>query len=669
MFESNAFLIGVAAKSTVILAAAWILALVLRKRSAASRHLVWTAALAAILLLPFFSAAMPPLRVPLPSSTLPLAPDFRAAAMEPIGAAPSRPAPAAILPPRTANWRPNWRLWLMPLWAAGVLISLAQMMLGYAIAWRVRRAGHPLPEDHLAALAPTLDIRRAVPLVEIPSGCMPMTFGLRRSTILMPADAVSWSDDKRRMVLLHELAHVRRGDAATQLLARAALSLYWWNPLAWTAWREFLKERERAADDLVLKAGTAAPDYAGQLLEVARAMQSHSVVAWIAPSMARRSQLEGRLLAILDTGVNRSAPARSWALLAALLAIAAILPLAAVRAQDPASDAVPADVDAAIQAARSQKGFAALDSASLAATRHAKYETARKLAEASLAIRGEVAGEQSVEYGIGLVKLGEVEQKIDPKSGVDLYTKAAQIIGDRPEAAGALTHLGVTALNNRDFPKAFEAFDLLLHVAPANAGMALMWMAVVRQNEKSFDDADKLYQSALAAQDPNSSDAGVIRAVFSSFLRSQGRTDQADQLTSVAAGKTAAKPTIALDGGKERAGQLSSVAAEKTSAKPTIALDNVYRVGNGTTAPRVDSKVEPKYSEEARAAKLQGTVVLSVIVGTDGIVHDAQVLRGAGLGLDENAIEAVNQWRFKPGAREGQPVKIRATIEVNFRLL
>ncbi|MGK4277469.1 M56 family metallopeptidase, partial [Escherichia coli] len=86
-------------------------------------------------------------------------------------------------------------------------------------------------------------------------------------------------------------------------MARTALCLQWFNPLAWMAWREFLKERERAADDLVLNAGARASDYAGHLLEIARTMQSRPVSAAAAIAMARPSQLEGRLLAILDSGV------------------------------------------------------------------------------------------------------------------------------------------------------------------------------------------------------------------------------------------------------------------------------------------------------------------------------------------------------------------------------
>jgi TonB family protein len=95
----------------------------------------------------------------------------------------------------------------------------------------------------------------------------------------------------------------------------------------------------------------------------------------------------------------------------------------------------------------------------------------------------------------------------------------------------------------------------------------------------------------------------------------------------------------------------------------------VFRVGGGVTAPSLLSKVEPEYSEEARRAKYQGTVVLYVEVYPDGKAHNLKVLRSLGLGLDEKAIEAVNKWRFRPGYKDGKPVAVQATIEVNFRLL
>jgi periplasmic protein TonB len=94
-----------------------------------------------------------------------------------------------------------------------------------------------------------------------------------------------------------------------------------------------------------------------------------------------------------------------------------------------------------------------------------------------------------------------------------------------------------------------------------------------------------------------------------------------------------------------------------------------FRIGGGVSAPSVLSKVEPEYSEEARKAKWQGTVVLSVTVDELGRPKNIRVLRSLGLGLDQKAIEAVSQWRFKPGLKDGKPVPVMASIEVNFRLL
>jgi TonB family protein len=94
-----------------------------------------------------------------------------------------------------------------------------------------------------------------------------------------------------------------------------------------------------------------------------------------------------------------------------------------------------------------------------------------------------------------------------------------------------------------------------------------------------------------------------------------------------------------------------------------------FRVGGGVTAPLVLHKVEPEYSEEARKAKYQGTVLLYIEVDPSGRATNIKVQRSLGLGLDEKAIEAVKQWKFKPGYKDGKPVTVAATIEVNFRLL
>jgi TonB family protein len=115
----------------------------------------------------------------------------------------------------------------------------------------------------------------------------------------------------------------------------------------------------------------------------------------------------------------------------------------------------------------------------------------------------------------------------------------------------------------------------------------------------------------------------------------------------------------------------ASAAQEPPATSPAAtspAETKPYRIGGGVTAPSVIYKVEPEYSEEARQARFEGTVIVYVVVDETGNPRGLKVIRPLGLGLDEKAIEAVQQWKFKPGMKAGRPVAVQATIEVNFRL-
>ena len=145
----------------------------------------------------------------------------------------------------------------------------------------------------------------------------------------MPVDAETWSDEHLRMVLTHELVHVRRHDPATMVLVELVCALHWFNPLVWLCAARVRREGECACDDAVLRSGTDATRYATLLLNVARLTAARHR-AWVtAPAIAHPSTLEGRIAAMLNRQRNRAPVTRLAKALVAIIAGAIVIPLAA----------------------------------------------------------------------------------------------------------------------------------------------------------------------------------------------------------------------------------------------------------------------------------------------------------------------------------------------------
>ena len=361
-------------KASILLGAAGLTSLALRRGSASARHLVWTLALVGALIVPALSLALPRWRVPVVSiaASESLAPS---AASAPTEAAPAlaRRAPhrTASSPARRANEPAasqalpglslsgvSWQVAVMWIWAAGFISILARLVVGLiGVQWMSRRTEVVTDAPWLPLarrLAGDLGVTPRVAFLRSPRATMPMAWGIVKPAVLMPADADEWPVERLRIVLLHELAHVSRRDCLTHLLAQAACAVYWFHPLAWMAARRARNERERACDDLVLAAGTRGSDYAEELLEIARVMRAGrfpAVLAGATLAMAHRSQLEGRLLAILDPRIPRRGLTRVRALATTIACALAIVPLAALQpwTSEPATQ-VPAQhaADAAV---------------------------------------------------------------------------------------------------------------------------------------------------------------------------------------------------------------------------------------------------------------------------------------------------------------------------------
>ena len=375
---SGPVLMDSAVKGTALLVVAAIAALTLRRDSAATRHLVWLLAMAAMLVVPVLSAMLPRWRV-LPEwvripparavvstgppamarpadgameRARPAVPEDVASpsatayqpAVRPPDSRPASATPAAIPASAAASW--SWLDALTLVWALGSCVLILRLLASRWMLGKTERqgtvigsSGQPSPihrrfANALEAACSQLRIGRPVTLLIHPDRTIPLVWGILRYRLMLPAAAGHWGDEQLRSVLLHELAHIKRRDTMARLLAQIACALHWFNPLVWlAAWRLGV-ECERACDDLVLANGVRPSAYAGHLLDV---VTGFSPAGWAHSgglAMARKSSLERRLVAVLSDKLNRRGVSVALAAIALALAAGIAVPIAMLRAAD-----------------------------------------------------------------------------------------------------------------------------------------------------------------------------------------------------------------------------------------------------------------------------------------------------------------------------------------------
>ena len=377
-----AALVDTSLRLSVILLVAGAIAMVLRRSAANLRHLVWALALGGALMLPLAASYLPTLNLPVPQPLQVFARPAADAAVrgrlsETSSPAETRTGPAAgvmarnleeadvltavsggvtpetvapavsdvarlsvVAPtpsgpavPSRSGLAWSWQPLVVGLWITGVVVLLLRIGVGIAATQRIgRRAACPRDGEWVrlaAELGRRIGLSRPVRILSSSHTSVPMTWGWLRPVVLVPDAGAVWSAARKRVVLLHELNHVKRHDCASQLVAHVACAVYWFNPLVWLAARALRVERERACDEAVVADGTQASSYADHLLKIARGHQGARWSLVTAVAMARRSQLEGRLLSILDAGQRRR-PSRRTALALGTVMTGVVLILTAV---------------------------------------------------------------------------------------------------------------------------------------------------------------------------------------------------------------------------------------------------------------------------------------------------------------------------------------------------
>ena len=308
-------LLELAARATILLSVALALAWLARRGPAGVRHLLWTTTFALLLGLPLLSLFAPSWHVPLLPAPgvgaitreLPVAAPVARAPTESISLpppAPSSPDPAPSVMPVAEPPSPSRSIPLpLLLWGVGCAAALASLAVGRLRFGRLVRLAQPVHDPlwlrRMEMIRERLDVRGDVRLYLSARADTPMTGGLWRPAILLPASAATWSPGRRRAVLTHELVHVRRRDALRQLMVRTTLALYWFHPFAWVASRLAASAREEACDEEVLALGARPSEYARHLLSVAGGTSPGPLVLSLPMARRSRSQLERRIVSIL----------------------------------------------------------------------------------------------------------------------------------------------------------------------------------------------------------------------------------------------------------------------------------------------------------------------------------------------------------------------------------
>jgi bla regulator protein BlaR1 len=293
-------------KAILAMSIALLLVVALRRARASVRHLVLAALFSFLLLLPLAERFAPRWNIAVQNETIA---NVERASSRPLVTATGR-APAS----------PAFPFTFFHAYAAGATLLLGWLALGVLRLRRLERDADVWLDGtaRMNEIAHEANIRRPALVVLSSEVHVPMTFGFRRSTIVLPTIATEWPAEELTLALRHELEHVRREDWFLQLVARAACALYWPVPLAWIAWRRFCLEAERACDDAVVGCADAEV-YAGQLVSLARSVRGFSTVP--ALGMAQRSRLGNRIAAILDGSQRRGPHSRAATVATVALAL------------------------------------------------------------------------------------------------------------------------------------------------------------------------------------------------------------------------------------------------------------------------------------------------------------------------------------------------------------
>jgi TonB family protein len=649
-----AFLLVWTAKATVLLAVAGAAAFVLNRRSAALRHQIWTIAIIGSLALPLLAISLPEWH---PDSLRPIVAFFSPGAAVPASAA----TPAATqritvivsgrgasLPATAQSYFRRGATIALVLWTLGAAIILFRLLAGLAHLARIA-AYSKITHDRawleiLANVRENFGVRRPVRLLEsAKAATMPMTWGILHPCIILPAGISEWTEERRRIVLSHEMAHVARRDWSLQICGELLRACFWFHPLAWFAASRLRHESERACDDTVLNSGIAAPEYAGELLALAQTLAAPRQRFSLALAIARPSSLERRFSAMLNPSTKRGAVSARSRRLALFLAALVLLPLAALSLAAEGPSRVPK---------------------SLQGSRHAEVLPLgpRMGLTVSVPVR---STDMSARAGAPLPNPAH-QSSAAPQSAVPAPGSISGVVRD---PSGAVVPRATVTLTN------------------------------TATGEKKTVDSQPSGDFAFAGLAPGAYDLEVAQTGFRAYRKSAIELSVGEHVSLRDVNLTVAEVSIQVSAQPRAAGlqnhapvyvqqepiyacnanapAAAPVPATQKPGEPAAQADTSkpvgpvrVRVGGMVIAARAMYSPPAAYPDSARADGIQGSVILHAVIFKDGTPHVGCFDPNAQTDprLVQSAVEAVRQWRFEPALLNGEPVEVVTDIEVRFQL-
>lgn len=694
-------------RATVILAGAWVVARLWRTAPAVRRHALLAASAVVLLAvwLPGFKS------VPLPVGlAIPVAGPQPATVP---AAAPAVPGPSPSAPASPVSWP----LALTGLYVAGAAIAMARLMWGWLAARRTLRG---------AAVVMT-----SPNCVESARTEVPYTMGLLRPVVVLPRDWREWPEGRLRAVLAHEEAHIERRDAATHGLAALQRAVFWFHPGAAWLQRHLADAADEACDDIAIRKTGDPIAYAETLLSFAARCSGASPAGampmarspQVGPRIERALQemrpalrLTGRdvlrlclvlaPLLMISTAVQFAQPVQTrprndvpWPAQGSRLADSEV-PTLEARVAANAEDWDARNRLIAYYYAKEKKEDrlrhllwltahhpdAAVFASSVTELRdvdegrhdRVAYNTARNLWMSHIQATGsnpEVLANAARFFSSGepgrALELWQKARSLQP--GNQIYTINYAMMGGRllasaPDSAASFrTELDASkdAVLLREAAKILQregaSSDLMALGRELEARARALGAPMEKQEAPAGAAALTPLEAPLPVYPPLAMQARISGYVL---LRLTVGTDGSVGNIRLVSGHPLLVPA-AMEAARQY--RYSTQAAPVETTISIRFAGQVYRIGGGVTPPTVLYKIEPEYPQDAKAEKYQGTVLVSVVINPEGVPESANVVQGDSR-MAAKALEAVRQWRFKPGIKDGIPVPVQATIEVNFKL-